>query len=59
MKYHAKIVDSSTLVRTRRNLRARMTEHKSVVRRGDERNGIAVHVPSFNSKLIGNQPRCR
>ena len=43
---------------TRRNLRARMTEHKGVVRRGDERNGIAVHVPIFNIKLIGNQPRC-
>ena len=29
---------------TRRNLKTRMTEHKGAVHRGDERNGIAVHV---------------
>ena len=36
---------------TRRNLKTRMTEHKGAVRRGDERNGIAVHVYQLQHRI--------
>ena len=36
---------------TRRNLKTRMTEHKGAVHRGDERNGIAVHVHQLQHRI--------
>ena len=36
---------------TGRSLQKRMTEHKVVVRRGDRKNGIAVHVQDYDHRV--------
>ena len=41
---------------TGRTLQERIEEHKAAVRKGDERNGIAVHVRRPNMTLIGQKP---
>ena len=44
---------------TRRNLKTRMTEHKGAVHRGDERNGIAVHVHQLQHGIDWESARVR
>ena len=44
---------------TRRNLKTRMTEHKGAVRRGDEWNGIAVHVYQLQHQSDWESARVR
>ena len=48
---------------TERNLQIRLTEHKAAVRRGDRKNGIAVHVQDHDhcvdweaARVVGQEP---
>ena len=36
---------------TKRNLKTRLTEHRQAVRRGHDRNGIAVHVQKYDHHI--------
>ncbi len=36
---------------TKRNLKIRLAEHRQAVRRGDDKNGIAVHVQKCNHSI--------
>ncbi len=44
---------------TKRSLKTRMAEHKYAVRRGDERNGIAVHVHQLQHSIDWESARVR
>ena len=55
--------ERSYIGETGRNLQIRLTEHKAAVRRGDRRNGIAVHVQDHNhrvdweaARVVGQEP---
>ena len=43
--------DQKYIGETKRTMKERLTEHKYVVRRGDEKNGIAVHANKFNHSI--------
>ena len=45
------IPDQVYIGETKRNLKTRLTEHRQAVRRGDDRNGIAVHVQKFDHHI--------
>ena len=45
--------DGSYIGETGRNLQKRLTEHKSAVKRQDEKNGIAVHAKKHNIRWTG------
>ena len=68
MKFHAWTVTRATHVRWRaetgRNLKKRIVEHKYIVKRKDEKNGIAVHANVHNhrvdwegAKILEEEPR--
>ena len=44
--------DGSYIGETRRNLRKTLVEHKSAVKRGDEKNGIAVHAKKYKHEVV-------
>ena len=44
---------------TGRSLQKRMTEHKAAVRRGDQKNGVAVHVQKYDHRVDWEAARHR
>ena len=42
---------------TKRTLKVRLNEHRQAVRRGDQKNGIAVHVQKRTTALPGKAPQ--
>ena len=43
--------DQKYIEETKRTMKKRLTEHKYAVRKGDEKNGIAVHANKFNHSI--------
>ena len=59
MKYLAWIARrASYICETGRSLQKRLTEHKGAVRRGDSKNGIAVHVQKHDHRVDWEAANC-
>ena len=43
--------DMNYIGETGRSLQKRLTEHKAAVRRGDQKNGVAVHVQNYDHRV--------